>query len=144
MNLNQVTVPSADIPRSTCGTIDVPPVDGHNKINNNKINIINSEETSQKDNSINEYIELLKPLNETGYTKWFSNKTQRVNVELLARRFTPGQITNLIQFLQAHEHDSLCPQIATPLQMVDKLPKIEKYYKTKGYSKKARNETICA
>jgi len=30
----EVIVPSVDIPRSTCGTIDVPPVDGHNKINN--------------------------------------------------------------------------------------------------------------
>jgi DNA-binding MarR family transcriptional regulator len=101
------------------------------KSNSNK----DSEQGSQEI-SINDYIEILKPLNPIGYTKWFSNKTQRSNVDLLKNQFTENQLRELLRFIEVNKDKDYFPSIATPLQLVDKLPQVEKFYKSKGYKKK--------
>lgn len=93
-----------------------------------------SEEASQGKLE-QEFIELLKPLNEIGYVKWFSNKTQRANVKLLMKRFTPNQMRELLKFIDLNKTKNFFPIVTTPLQLVDKLPQIEKFYKSNGYKK---------
>lgn len=94
-----------------------------------------SEETSQGQ-LLNEFIEIMEPLNPVGYTKWFKNTTQRSNVKLLMEKFTPNQMRELLRFIELNQNKQFFPSISTPLQLVDKLPQIEKFYKSAGYKKK--------
>lgn len=94
-----------------------------------------SEETSQG-KIFQDYVESLKPLNPTAYTKWFENTTQRKNINLLIKQFSLNQIKELVCFIELNKSKEYFPSITTPLQLVDKLPQVEKFYKSRGYKKK--------
>ena len=114
--------------------------ENNNKENNNKENkdILATEvaKAEKPKNQINEAIEILKPLNEIAYTKWFANKTQRQNVELLLKKFTLEKLQQLVDFIIQYKHQEYFPTITTPYQLVDKLPAIQRFIKSNGYAKK--------
>lgn len=100
------------------------------------------EQADKPANQINDYIEELKELNPVAYTKWFKNKTQRENVELLIKRFTINQLRETVSFIKLNENVNFFPSISTPMELVDKLQQVKRFYKTKGHKKKEEYEVI--
>lgn len=87
------------------------------------------------------FINELEPLNPVGYTKWFSNTTQRKNVELLMKKFTIPKIRNIVTFISLNRDKNFFPSISTPMQLVDKLPQVETFYKSNGHQKQPTANT---
>lgn len=80
-----------------------------------------SEDTSQ--DPINKAMPLFKPLNKTGYKRWFGNTTQRKAVKDLLEDFTPEQLEKKIAYIVENRYQDepyQFPSITTPLQFQEK------------------------
>ena len=122
-NIRTGLVPSADIPRSTCGTIDVPPVDGHNKINNNISNI-----------TANAGINFCKELNPEASSSWYRIKAQREAGVKIAdmHEKKPELLLWLISMAKDIQGKEYAPLIDSPWAFINKFAKLKAYLKSHG------------
>ena len=126
-NIRTGLVPSVDIPRSTCGTIDVPPVDGHNKINN-KIN------NNISNNNANAGINLCKSLNPEASSSWYKIKAQREAGVKIAEMHEkkPELLLWLISMAKDIQGKEYAPLIDSPWAFINKFAKLKAYLKSHG------------
>jgi phage replication O-like protein O len=80
--------------------------------------------------SINELLPVFKPLNPTGYTLWFKNKTERNAVASLAGMFSKEDIEGKIKVILKHRNDDQpyqFPSINSPYDLATKHEKIKSW-----------------
>lgn len=111
------------------------------KNNKKEILSLSSENEFSHGNEINEILGSFKNINPPKYQSFFANKTQRNAVDRLLKVMPKEKILEAMRFLEERltAGDQFVPQIATPIELENKMAKLRNHYvkvkKEKGNKK---------
>jgi hypothetical protein len=104
-----------------------------NALSANKLNALNTN-NKKGNTSVNHLIDLFKEINPS-YKKIYSNTTQRKALENLVKEHGEEDIKKILQFLPTILKEKYAPVITTPVELENKLGKLQAYIQKNGYKK---------